>query len=61
MWFILWMVVIFLLFSGGGFYGHRRSYYGRSSAFGWIAVVFIVFWIAVLWGGPHWGYYSSYW
>ncbi|MDQ2765401.1 MAG: hypothetical protein M3Y22_18565 [Pseudomonadota bacterium] len=61
MWFVLWIFVIFLLFSGGGYYGHRRSYYGQSSAFGLIAMVFIVFWIAILWGGPHYGYYNSWW
>jgi len=34
MWFIFWILILFLLFSGGGYYGHRRSYYGRSMAVG---------------------------
>lgn len=59
MWFIFWVLIIILLFSGGGFYGYRRSYYGGPSVIGWLVVLFIVFWIAVLWGGPHYGYYNS--
>ncbi len=58
MWFIFWILILFLLFSGGGYYGYRGSYYGRSTAIGWIVVLFIIFWIVILWGGPHYGYYN---
>ena len=51
----------FILFSGGGYYGHRQSYYGRSSAFGGFGLLFVFLIVLVMWGGPHWGYYNSYW
>lgn len=60
MWFIVCMFIIFLLFSGGGYYGHSRSYYGRSSAFGGFGILIVLFLFLTLWGGPHWGYYNSY-
>jgi hypothetical protein len=61
MWFIFWILIVFLLFSGGGYYGHRRSYYGRPSALGGFGIMLVILWVLILWGGPHWGYYSSYW
>ena len=61
MWFIFWVFIVFLLFSGGGYYGHRQSYYGRSSAYSGFGVLFFLVFLLILWGGPHWGYYNSYW
>ena len=61
MWFVFWLLILFLLFSGGGYYGYQRSYYGRSTTFGWVGLLIVIFLILALWGGPHWGYYNSYW
>jgi len=61
MGFVFWIVILFLLFCGGGYYGHRQSYYGRSSAVGGFGLLFLVLLVLILWGGPHWGYYNSYW
>ena len=59
-WFILWIIIIWLLLSGGGWYGYRRSYYGRPHVSGILIVLFIIFLLVVLFAGPHGGYYGSY-
>lgn len=61
MWFILWMLILFLLFSGGSFYGGRRGYYDPSAGWGIIAVLVIIFLLAILFAGPYWGYYGYWW
>lgn len=60
-WFVLWVIVIFLLLSSGGWYGYRRSYYGTGEAVGLVFVLFIIFWIAIIFAGPYWGWYRWWW
>ncbi len=47
-WFLLWILVIFVLLSAGNWYGYRRSYYGAGGVVGLWAVLFILFWLAIL-------------
>lgn len=60
-WFVFWVLILFLLFSGGGYYGYRRSYYDAGTAVWAIVLFFLLFWIAVIFAGPYWGYYGYWW
>jgi hypothetical protein len=64
-WFVLWVIVIWLIFSSFGYYGYRRSYYydswGPSGGLGLLVVLFIVFWLVIVFGGPYWGWYGWWW
>lgn len=60
-WFIIWLIIIFALLSGTGYHGYRRSYYGRGSAIGLLVLLFVLFWLAIAFAGPYWGWYSWWW
>ena len=47
---------ILLLFSGGGYYGHRQGYYGRGTAYGGIGLGWLVILLLVVFLMPQWGY-----
>ena len=61
MWFIFWIFIIILLFSSGGWYGYRRSYYGPPVGFGIIIFLWIIFILAIAFAGPWYGYYGRVW
>ena len=56
MFFIVMLFLILLIFSGGGYYGHRQGYYGRGTAYGDIGLGWLVMLIMVLFLMPQWGY-----
>ncbi|HZT87231.1 MAG TPA: hypothetical protein VFA12_04625 [Stellaceae bacterium] len=60
-WFILWLIIVFALLGSGSFYGYRRSYYGFGPAIGLLVLLFIIFWLAVVFAGPYWGWYGWWW
>ena len=60
-WFIAWLIIIFALLSGTGYYGYRRSYYGPGGAIGVLILLLVLFWLAVAFAGPYWGWYGWWW
>jgi len=56
MFLIAMLFLILLLFSGGGYYGHRRGYYGRGTAYGGIGLERLVILLLVIFLMPQWGY-----
>ena len=60
MYFLLLLLLIPLMFSGGGYYGYRRGLYGRRTSYGGIGMGWLVFLFVILFLMPHWGY-TSYW
>ena len=60
-WFILWLAAVFMLLSGSGYYGYHRSYYGAGGAIGLLVTLFVLFWLAVAFAGPYWGWYGWWW
>ncbi len=51
----------FALLSGAGYYGYRRSYYGPGGAIGLLVRLFVLFWLAIAFAGPYWGWYGWWW
>ena len=45
------LFLVMLMFSGDGYYGHRRGYYGARTAYGGIGVG----WFGLLFLMPYWG------
>jgi hypothetical protein len=60
-WFVFLVVIVVLLLGGGSYYGYRQSYYGVVELIALIFVVFMLFWIAILFIGPYWGWYGWWW
>ena len=60
-WFVFWVLVVFLILSGGSWYGYRRSYYSARGVISIFIVLMICFIIAVVWIGPYWGWYGRWW
>jgi hypothetical protein len=60
-WFVLRAALILLLFSSRGYCGYRRSYYGGTGAVGLLLLFFILFWLAIIFAGPYWGWYGWWW
>lgn len=56
MFFLLLLILIPLMFSGGGYYGHRQGYYGRRTVYGGIGLGWLLFLFVILFLMPHWGY-----
>ena len=56
MFLILTVLLALLMFSGGGYYGHRQGYYGPRAAYGGIGLGWIVILFVLLFLLPHWGY-----
>ena len=56
-----WILLTFVLLSAGNWYGYRRSYYGAGGVVGLWAVLFVLFWLAILFAGPWWGWYGWWW
>ncbi len=60
-WFIIWVFIIWLILSGGSYYGYRRAYY-PGTAFGGVVILWLVLLlIALAFVGPGWGYYGYWW
>jgi hypothetical protein len=60
-WFVFWVVILFVLLSGSSWFGYRRSYYGAGAAFAMLAFFVALFFIAVVFAGPYWGWYGYWW
>lgn len=60
-WFVVWAVIVYLMMSMGGYYGYRRAYYGAGPAIGLLILLFIIFWLAIFFAGPYWGWYGYGW
>ncbi len=56
MFFIVMLIFVMLMFSGEGYYGHRRGYYGPRTAYSGIGLGWIVILLGLLFLMPHWGY-----
>lgn len=56
MFFVVMLLFALLMFSGGGYYGHRQGYYGRRTAYGGIGLGWLVILLVVLFLMPQWGY-----
>jgi hypothetical protein len=56
MFFIVILFLVMLMFSGGGYYGHRRGYYDARTAYGGIGFGWIVILFGLLFLMPHWGF-----
>lgn len=56
MFLILMLFLILLMFSSGGYYGHRQGYYGRRTAYGGIGLGWLVILFVILFLIPQWGY-----
>jgi hypothetical protein len=51
---LLFMILLVLLFSGGGFYGYRSGYYGgRGMGFAGILVILLVIFLVMGGGFGH--------
>lgn len=53
--FLVSIFVALLLFSGGGYYGHRQGYYGSRMAYGGIGAGWIIILVGLLFLMPYWG------
>jgi hypothetical protein len=57
---ILLILVIFLLFSGGGYYGYRSGYYGGAHCGGGLGLIVLILILFLLFGGFHTYYQGVY-
>ncbi len=55
MFFIIMVFLVMLMFSGGGYYGHRQGYYGQRMAYGGIGLGWILVLLALVFLLPSWG------
>lgn len=55
MFFIIMVFIVLLMVSGGGYYGHRRGYYGPRVAYGSIGLGWIIILLGLLFLMPNWG------
>lgn len=55
MFFIVMVFLLMLMFSGGGYYGHRRGFYGARMAYGGIGFGWIIILLGLMFLMPYWG------